>query len=268
VAAAIRSLSPVLGAELTGVDLRQVQPAEVKAMAVAAWREHLLLLVRGQHLDVGDQARFVAWFGPIDTNGYAAGFDSDHPEMFISNTRTEGVARQGSLLKHQDHCFFDRVLPGICLYAEEVPSAGGDTIFANAHLAYERLPDGLRQRVSGLRAIHVYDYTNDYGTERFRIAKSPGAPTAVHPVVMTHPESDRPILFVNELMTDAIVDLPADDSEALLHDLWSYLDDPGVQYVHHWQMGDLMIWDNRCLQHGRTEFEPSARRSLRRLQVG
>jgi taurine dioxygenase len=268
VTAAIRPLSEALGAELTGVDLGDEQPADVKALALAAWREHLLLLVRGQRIDVAEQATFVSWFGSVDTNGYDAGADPGHPEMFISNTRTEGVARQGSLLKHQDHCFYERVLPGICLYAEEVPSTGGDTIFANAHLAYERLPEALRRRIGDLRAIHVYDPTNDYGTHRFRIADSPDAPTAVHPVVMTHPVSDRPILFVNELMTDAIVDLPADQSEALLGALWSYLDDPAVQYRHHWEQGDVLIWDNRCLQHGRTGFEPSARRSLRRLQVG
>ncbi len=265
---AIRPLSPALGAELTGVDLRVEQPAEVRELAVDALKQHLLLLVRGQRLDGADQARFVSWFGPINTKGYEAGIDPEHPEMFISNTRTEGVARQGSLLKHQDHCFLDTVLPGICLYAEEVPDAGGDTIFANAHLAYEHLSDELRQRISGLRAIHVYDYTNDYGTQRFRIAESPDAPTAVHPVVMTHPETGRPILFVNELMTDSIVDLDPDDSEDLLHELWSYLDDPDVQYRHRWEVNDVIVWDNRCLQHGRTGFETSARRSLRRLQVG
>jgi taurine dioxygenase len=266
VTVATRPLSDALGAELTGIDLREEQPDSVKALAVAAWREHLLLLVRGQDIDVAEQARFVSWFGPVNTKGYEPA--PEHPEMFISNTRTEGVARQGSLLKHQDHCFYERVLAGICLYAEEVPAVGGDTIFANAHLAYERLPDATRDRISGLRAIHVYDTANDYGTHRFRIAESPGAPTAVHPVVMTHPESERPILFVNELMTDAIVDLPEDDSEALLADLWAYLDEPAVQYRHHWEQGDVVVWDNRCLQHGRTEFEPSARRSLRRLQLG
>jgi taurine dioxygenase len=265
---AVRALSEALGVELSGIDLREEQPDDVKALAVAAWREHLLVLVRGQDINIAEQSRFVSWFGPIDTNGYAAGFDPASPEMFISNTRPEGVARAGSLLKHQDHCFFDKVLPGICLYAEEVPERGGDTIFVNSHRAYELLPETLRRRVDGLKAIHTYDYTNDYGTERFRIANCPGAPTAVHPVVMTHPGSGQPILFVNELMTDSIVDLQPGESEQLLHTLWSYLDDPAIQYRHQWRPGDLIIWDNRCIQHGRTEFAPDSRRSLRRLQVG
>jgi taurine dioxygenase len=267
-AVAVRALSEALGVELCGVDLREEQPDDVKALAVAAWQEHLLVLVRDQDITIAEQSRFVSWFGPIDTNGYAAGFNAESPEMFISNTRPEGVARAGSLLKHQDHCFFEKVLPGICLFAEEVPTSGGDTIFANSHLAFDHLPLPLRQRIGALQAVHTYDYRNDYGTERFRIATSPGAPTAVHPVVMTHPGSDRPILFVNELMTDSIVDLDPDQSEELLQSLWSYLDDPAVQYRHQWRPGDVIIWDNRCLQHGRTEFAPDARRSLRRLQVG
>ena len=95
------------------------------------------------------------------------------------------------------------LLPGLSLYAEEVPSSGGETIFASTQLAYQRLPDELKQRVGGLHARHVYDYGNDRGTQRFRIAAAPQAPTATHPVVLAHPATDRPLLFVNELMTDS-----------------------------------------------------------------
>jgi alpha-ketoglutarate-dependent taurine dioxygenase len=264
----VRSLSDALGIELSGIDLRHDQPDDVRARAAAGLREHLLVLIRDQDIDVADQARFVSWFGPVDTNGYASGFPEDHPEMFITNTRADGVARLGSLLQHQDHCFFERVLPGICLYAEEVPAEGGDTIFTNASLALRRLPPPLRHQIDPLQAIHLYDYANDYGTERFRIARSPNAPTAVHPVVMENPATDEAVLFVNELMTDSILGLDDEDSESLLHALWSYLADPAVQYRHQWRTGDVILWDNRSLQHGRSEFDPRARRCLRRLQVG
>src|SRR5437016_5322942 len=79
-------------------------------------------------------------------------------------------------------------------------------------------------------ARHVYDYRNDHGTQRFRIATAPQAPTATHPVVLPHPSTHRPLLFVNELMTDSIVGLADGESEDLLHELWSYLDDPAVRY--------------------------------------
>jgi taurine dioxygenase len=262
----LRPLSDALGEELVGVDLRDEHPEAVVELARAALRDRHLVLVRTGELGVEDQRRFASWFGPINTRGFPT--PPPEPEMYISNARADGVAREGSLLKHQDHCFFDVVLPAICLYAEAVPAHGGDTIFVNAELAYERLPEDLRARVGDLSALHTYDYTNDYGDHRFRVATSPEAPRAVHPVAWPHPDTGRPILFVNELMTDSICGLSDDDSEALLAELWAHLDEPEVRYVHRWRVGDLVIWDNRSLQHGRTLFPEGERRSLRRLQVG
>lgn len=253
----LRPLSHPLGVELLGVDLGEEQPPAVRELARSALRDHHLVLVRGQAVHVEDQRRFASWFGAPATN-----------EVFISNTRAEGVAREGSLLKHQDHCFLDELLPAICLYAEVVPSTGGDTIFVNSHLVYERMPPALTARVAGLHARHVYDYANDYGTQRFRVASSPQAPNAVHPVVLPHPVTSRPILFVNELMTDSIVELDPDAGEALLQDLFVLFDDPAVVYRHEWRVGDLVVWDNLSLQHGRTDFPAGQRRSLRRLPVG
>jgi taurine dioxygenase len=254
------------GVRIEGVDLRVDHPAEVRAAVRAAWLEHALVLVRGQDLGTADHQRFVEWFGPISQAGNAP--TAVTSERYISNTRPEGVAREGSLLKHQDFCFYETLLPGLSLYAEEVPQVGGATVFASTQLAYQRLPDDLKQRIASLHARHVYDYRNDYGTQRFRIASSPGAPTATHPMVLTHPETGRPLLFVNELMTDSIVELDERDGEALLEELWSYLDDDAVRYEHEWQVGDLIVWDNLSLQHGRRDFPVGQRRSLRRFQIG
>jgi alpha-ketoglutarate-dependent taurine dioxygenase len=254
------------GVRLDGLDLREHHAQAVREAVRDAWLEHALVLVRGQDLAVEHHKRFAEWFGPISTAGYAA--TADRSEKYISNTRAEGVAREGSLLKHQDFCFFENLLPGLSLYAEEVPEVGGATIFASTQLAYERLPEELRQRVAQLHAQHVYDYRSDYGTQRFRVASSPGAPTATHPVVLRHPATGRPLLFVNELMTDSIVELDERASEELLHELWSYLDDDAVRYEHRWEVGDLIVWDNLALQHGRRDFPRGQRRSLRRFQIG
>ena len=153
------------------------------------------------------------------------------------------------------------------LNAEVVPAEGGETIFSNSHRAYENLPAELRARIEKLHARHVYDYANDYGTRRFRIADSPEAPNASHPVVPENPRNGRPLLFVNELMTDSIVEVAGDEGEALLQELLGYLDDPAVLYLHRWQQGDLLVWDNLSLQHGRRAFAEGAPRSLRRLQI-
>jgi alpha-ketoglutarate-dependent taurine dioxygenase len=262
----LQPLPGPIGVRLEGIDLREDHPASVRAAVRDAWLERALVLVQGQELGVADHQRFAEWFGPISTAGYAA--TADTSEKYISNTRAEGVAREGSLLKHQDFCFFDTLLPGLSLYAEEVPEVGGATVFASTQLAYERLPDALKQRIAGLHARHVYDYRNDYGTQRFRIASSPGAPTAIHPIVLSHPVTQQLLLFVNELMTDSIVELDERDSEELLEELWSYLDDEAVRYEHDWQVGDLIVWDNLALQHGRRDFAVGQRRSLRRFQIG
>ena len=262
----LRPLSGAFGVQLDGVDLHQEQPVELRRAVRDAWLDHSLVLVRGQDLDVDEHKRFVEWFGPISTAGYAPTANSS--EKYISNTRADGVAREGSLLKHQDFCFYDSLLPGLSLYAEEVPSRGGETIFASTQLAYQRLPVELTRRIDGLHARHVYDYRNDHGTERFRIAAAPQAPTATHPVVLAHPLTDRPLLFVNELMTDSVVELAEQESEDLLHELWSYLDDDAVRYEHPWEVGDLIVWDNLALQHGRRDFPNGERRSLRRFQIG
>ena len=259
-------LSGAFGVRLDGTDLHDDQPIEVRQAVRAAWLDQSLILVRGQDLDVEQHKRFVEWFGPISTAGYAA--SSDSSEKYISNTRDDGVAREGSLLKHQDFCFYDTLLPGLSLYAQEVPASGGETIFVSTLAAYQRLPAALQQRIRDLEARHVYDYGNDRGTQRFRIAAAPQAPTATHPVVLPHPVTHRPLLFVNELMTDSIVGLADRESEDLLHELWSYLDDPAVRYEHQWQVGDLIVWDNLALQHGRRDFASGERRSLRRYQIG
>jgi taurine dioxygenase len=261
-----RALSPGIGVEVVGLDLHADHPAEVREQVRRAWLDHALVLVRGQELTLDEQVRFAGWFAPVNTRGYSFGANI---EMYISNSRDEGVAREGSLLLHQDHCFLDVPLPGICLYAEEVTATGGATIFANAALAYERLPEPLRTRLASLDALHIYDYANDYGDHRFRVATaSEVALRATHPVVLGHPATGRPILYVNRLMTDSIVGLSEPDSEALLDELMPYFEDPGVRYEHTWRRHDIVVWDNVTLQHGRTEFPPTERRSLRRVQIG
>ena len=263
----LRPVSESLGMELVGVDLREEQPERVRDVAVEALRDHQLLLVRDQDIDLDQQRRFVRWFGSLSSAGSVESRGGDADTMYIANTREDGVAREGALLKHQDHCFYPEILPGICLYAEEASAEAGETIFASALRAYERLPTKLRERIAGLHARHVYDYTNDYGNRRFRIAQSPEAPTATHPIALEHPRTGRTALFVNELMTDSIVELEADEGEALLQELLEYLDDPAVGHRHRWRKGDVLLWDNFALQHGRTPFPEGARRCLRRLQV-
>jgi taurine dioxygenase len=260
----LRPLSACIGVEVRGAD-----PASITNEGIAALRhalaEHALVLFRGVPRSVEDQRAIARWFGSLDERG-GAPRPGDGPEKYISNTHPDGVARSGALLKHSDFCFADP-LPMLCLYAEAAPDEGGETVFADARAALARLDAVTRRRLDGLRAEFVYDYRNDEGTTRFRVADAPDAPRGRQLVVLEHPTTTRAVLYVNELMTDRIVDLPDDESEALLAELFAAFDDTEVQYIHRWQQHDLVVWDNIALQHGRRDFPPHQARSLRRLQI-
>jgi alpha-ketoglutarate-dependent taurine dioxygenase len=264
----LRALSESIGVELCGLDLRAAQPDAVRELAIDALRKHLLVLVRGPELSTAEHRRFVEWFGPIDTVGALGAFETPRGEHYISNTRSDGGAPDGELLRHQDYCFQDRPVPAISLYAEIAPAVGGETVFTNVMGAYDQLPTPLRRRIATLDAVHVYDPVSA-ATARYRVATAPtDAPHATHPVVIAHPGTGRPLLYVNPLMTDSIVGLPGDESDALLEELCGYGAAPELQYEHRWAPHDLIVWDNIALQHARRPFPPGTPRSLRRLQVG
>jgi taurine dioxygenase len=166
---------------------------------------------------------------------------------------------------HTDQCHQERPAMASMLYAIEVPRAGGDTLFANCYLAYETLPAAVQARIAGLRALNAYDYDNA-ATVRGATVRD-DAPSCVHPVVRTHPATGRKALYVNRLMTRRIEGLPPDESEELLSLLFDHQEQPQFIYEHVWRPGDLLMWDNRCTLHARTDFSPAERRLMRRVTI-
>jgi len=155
------------------------------------------------------------------------------------------------------------------LYAVEAPAAGGNTNFANMYAAYEELPLELRRRCEGLRCKHDSS-TNSAGERRagFEHVTDPRlVPGAVHPVVRTHPETGRKALFLGRRRNAYLVGLPLEESEALLDALWEHCTQPRYVWSQQWQVGDLVIWDNRCVIHHRDAFDADARRLLYRTQI-
>jgi taurine dioxygenase len=264
----IRPISPAGGAEIGGVDAAVEQSEEIKTRLREAWHKHALLLLRKQDLTLEQQVRFGEIFGAISSQGENA--KNSGGVTFVSNVVAEGANPFGELTFHIDHSFYPTPLRGIMLYGIEVPPEGGDTKFANAKMAYNLLPETLRRRIDGLKALHVYDYA--YGREKFgsRIREAdiaPDAPRAVHPVAFTHPITGEKILYVSRRHTDRILDLPEDESEALLDELFTYMYVPEIVFAHKWNAGDLVIWDNLALQHARTDFDRKYRRHMRRVQI-
>ena len=162
-----------------------------------------------------------------------------------------------------------RPAKGTSVYCMEKPSVGGDTIFANMYLAYEALPADMKKRIKGLKAIHDATY-NSAGIKRKGyddVTDPRRAPGAHHGLVRRHPETGRKCLFLGRRRNSYIVGLPLEESEALLDALWAHATQPRFAFCQQWQVGDLMIWDNRCTLHRRDPFDPNARRVMHRTQI-
>ncbi len=265
----VRPLSSALGAEICGVDLSGTLDDARFAKTLDAWHAHLVILLRDQRLTEDDQVRFAERFGPLATI-HTPQFVTRHPAvMLISNIREDGkpigALPDGEMHFHSDQCHQERPARGSMLYSIEVPRQGGDTLFANAYSAYETLPEAIKQRIDGRRALNAYDYDNASTKRGTRLA--PGVPSCLHPMVRTHPATGRKALYVNRLMTVAIEGLPDAESDELLNLLFDYQERPEFIYVHVWRPGDLLLWDNRCTLHARTDFSPDERRLLRRVTI-
>jgi taurine dioxygenase len=230
------------------------------------YRDHRLLVLRGQQLDIEALVEVAEWLGPISCQGDRLS-DASDKIMHISNRTADGVGGDGALLLHSDFCYLEHPLKALLLYGLEIPGEGGDTLIAHAGRAYRALPEPLRAQIASLHAVHVYDNDNDRGDQRFRLATSKNAESNRRPVVWEHPETGELILYVNRLMTDHIEGLSAAASEELLDDLIRYVQADSNVYAHRWQVGDLLIWDNRLLQHGRAPFGETQGRTLRRVPV-
>lgn len=270
-------LGDSLGAEVCGLDFSKPLTQHERDFLRRAWTDHLVIVARGaRELSADAQIDFCTTFGEI--GGRARPVEARHePEgapadvMYVSNKRVGGriigSIPDGEMEFHIDQSYTERPARGTSLYAIEVPDVGGDTMFGNLYLAYESLPDDLRHAVEGRRALNVYGH-GGYGIQS-RSANDLGAATRkhIHPIVCTHPDSGRKMLFVNRLMTASVEGLPADESDDLLFRLFEHQEQEAFRYTHKWRQSDLLLWDNRCTVHARTDFDPSKTRHLRRFSI-
>ena len=265
-----RPLAPGIGAEIVGLDLSRPMSDASFAAVERAWHRHNVLLFRDQTLSEEQEVAFGGRFGPLAQriNKVPTGHVKHPSVMLISNLRENGALigalPDGEMYFHSDQCYVERPSMAAILYAIEIPSKGGNTLFANGYLAYETLPEEIKAELQGKRALNVYDYENAATTGG---EPSESAPRYAHPVVRTHPATGRKALFVNRLMTREIIGMPKAKSRRLLETLFDHQEQPQFVYEHVWRPGDLLIWDNRCTLHARTDFDASERRLLRRVAV-
>lgn len=265
-----------LGAEVDGIDLRRITDADFAAV-YRAWLEHSVLLFRGQTLDDDGLIAFSRRFGdldfaPIQENGRR--FVDGHPEIYVvSNVIENGVAigslGAGEAVWHTDMSYLEDPPKASMLYAIEIPPAGGNTGFTNMYLAYDALPDALKQRVAGRRVKHDGTY-NSGGYVRQGVTPTDDpreAPGMYHPLVCTHPETGRKCLYLGRRRNAYIEGLALAESEALLDEVWRYATRDELSWYNTWRVGDVVLWDNRCTMHRRDPFDASSRRIMHRTQM-
>ena len=251
----IQRLGHACGARVTGVDLsKPVSAADLEAIR-QAWLENLVLVFPGQKLDPRSLVAFTRNFGELDD--YATQPFNRHPEFnevfVLTNKRTNGKPSptyNSGQNWHTDLSYTLRPAKGTAVYCVEKPSVGGDTMFANMYLAYERLSPKMREFLDGLEAVHdasLIEGLDKRGPEvanEFRRLNPP----VVHPAVRLHAESGRKALYVNERVRN-FLGLSEAESKPIVKFLCEHSVQPRHTYRHYWTIGDLVMWDNRCLVH-------------------
>lgn len=271
----IEPTSSALGARVTGVSLDKPLDAETVGSLVQAWLDHIVLIFPGQDLTQDQQLAFTAHFGDLGTRSRRPdqrpeGDDYHDGVMLISNLKDKdgnyvGSLPDGEMYFHHDMCYMPEPHKGTVLYALELPSTGGNTLFTNMYRAYDMIPADLKKSLAGRTALQVYDF---HMTETVDID---GDLTGIHhlsqPIFVKHPVTGRTALYVNRLMTARIDGIPRDESDAILEALFDIIEAPDNIFEHVWTVGDLAIWDNYCSCHARTDFPATERRMLRRCTL-
>ncbi|MDR7272639.1 taurine dioxygenase [Pelomonas saccharophila] len=273
----IRPLPGSFAAEVLGLDLSRPLADEDFRRIHRAHLDHHVLVFRDQRITPEQQIEFSRRFGALEIHVLHQFHLQDHPEILIvsnivENGQPVGLGDAGYFW-HSDLSYKEKPSLGSLLLAQELPSEGGDTLFADQHAAWNALPPALQSRVRDLQAEHSYLAKYEELRER-----SPWRPKlsdeqiaqvrpAVQPVVRTHPETGRLGLFVSEHFTTRIVGLPEAESRALLEELYRYATLPQLQYRHRWRPHDMVFWDNRSVMHLAAGCPDHLRRRLHRTTV-
>ncbi len=266
----IRPLTASLGAEILGADLRTASDADAVQKAFA---DYGLVVVRNQSLTPDDHLAFARRFGPIDVNRFFRPV-AGHPELaevLKEPDQTEAIGEAW----HTDHSYDQVPAMGSILHAIEVPPVGGDTAFASMHAAYLGLSETLQRFLKGLYAFHgsahafgaaAVAVTEAAETGRYQNAQA-ATQEARHPIIIKHPLSGKPCLYVNPAFTTRIDGLTKDESEAILTMLYRHAQKPEFQARVRWQAGDVTMWDNRATWHVAINDYYGHRRLMHRATV-
>ena len=262
----VKPLDAPLGAEIIGLDARNITPEDQKVIFDAFLKYHILVL-HDQKLTDAQLVEFGKCFGTIEKSRIVSPLSGRDDIMVISNIRADGKPLgqlpDGEMAFHFDRIHQKQPCRAAALMAVEVPGEGGDTLFSNMVLAYETLPEATKQKIGGRTALNTFSYGATAPDQR-----ASEGPKAEHPVARTIPETGKKALYVCRLMSDKVSGLDEAESRKLLDELCDHAENPRFVYTHKWKVGDIVVWDNRATQHARTDFPETDRRLMKRVTIG
>ena len=269
----IRPLTGLIGAEITGLDMKNLDEASLEALD-KAFASHLVLCIRDQALTPSDLLDITNQLGGPGDTPYLTGL-KEYPEVVpVVKEADENSPHTFGAGWHTDFTFQPRPPARTLLYAVDIPAAGGDTLYANMYAAYDALSDGMKAALKSLNAVH--SATRSYGPqatlknqlEHMTITNDDQEPdTQIHPVICMHPMTKRPALWINPTYTIRFENMTQEESEPLLDYLNQLIVNPQFCCRVRWEPGTLTLWDNRCTQHCATSDYRGYRREMWRTTV-
>jgi taurine dioxygenase len=271
----ITPLDAPLGAVITGLDASQKVIPEVILQLKQALRDYHILIFKNQNLSDEQFLNFSFHFGslfvPPDDVPVLASQPGVTPVIIPVSNVDGGYTGTGELSFHSDHKWTPYPSSGSLLYALEVPSAGGDTSWLNLNLAYESLDKFTKQRIANLQLITYNPFLNKPGEPRIKYRDDKTipliSPVFPHPLVRTHPESGKKILYLDYATEVEVIGLEPQEGKELIEQLRNHLHQPQFYYQHKWSVGDIVYWDNQSTLHYRQAFDPHQRRVLKRISL-
>jgi taurine dioxygenase len=272
---AVRPLTPKLGAEIVGVKLGEGVADDVFRGIYQAFLRYQVLLFPPQDLPPGRQVAFARQFGEVQIHVMNQYHADGHPELYrLSNLDESGRPNgrhpdRGTLEWHTDGSWSRVTGQATIIYGEVMPETGGETHFCDMYEAYERLDAAWKARISNLRAVHNLDFsrTRRHGEDPMTDEQRRAKPPVDHPIVRTHPETGRKCIYLGD-HAEYIAGMPYGEGRALIEELNRLAVHPDLTYEHRWTPGELILWDNRCVMHRATAYDPATQgRVIRRCTV-
>jgi taurine dioxygenase len=250
----IRPLSPQIGVEVSGIDVRTLDDAGFAAI-YQAWLAHNVLVVTGQDLTIDQFLAYSRRFGIVSPHPSKSTRHPDVPEITLlginkfrpDGTLDEAIYRRGAEGWHTDGAYDDIPFKATQLYALAIPDRGGDTLFASGYAAYDAMPERLKRRLDGVPGAFTYGRRRK--AQALLNPEDRDRPPAFHPIIRTHAETGRKSLYFDPGKILYIQGAEPAESDALIEELTALMIQPDGQYRHKWHVGDVVIWDNRCSYH-------------------